>query len=435
MPTPVDRRPSGWPRYRPPDRRPTYDDRRLAAHGIHRFESKRLKLYTDIDSRIARTLPSVIDQAYDAWEAYFGRLPPNRKGTAYQITGYVMADKKRFRRAGLLPADLPPFLNGRHRGAQFWINGQSSDYYRRHLLIHEGTHCFMTTGPYVVAPLWYMEGMAELFGTHRIDADGRITFRVMPRDPAKFLNFGRIEMIQQDIRKGWMLSLDALGHIDPDEFLKNYPYAWSWALCKLLDTHPRYRKRFRRLGHDPARRRFQPEFVKLFADDLCDLNTEWELFAAGLVYGHDIERAAINFQPGRPIAASSEPSRLMLKTDRGWQSSRVLIEKGRTYRITATGRFHLAEKPKPWISEPQGISFLYFAGRPLGMLLAAVRSRPQTDSRDAAESMLSVIPIGRGKQFVAKQTGTLYFRINDFWADLQDNSGSLRIEIRTVPGR
>ena len=46
--------------------------------------------------------------------------------------------------AGLLPDNLPSFLNGRHRGQEFWLNDQDQDYYRRHLVIHEATHCYMT---------------------------------------------------------------------------------------------------------------------------------------------------------------------------------------------------------------------------------------------------------------------------------------------------
>ena len=33
----------------------------------------------------------------------------------------------------------------------------------------------------------------------------------------------------------------------------------------------------------------------------------------------------------------------------------------------------LADEPKPWVSEPQGITFDYFNGRPLGMVVAAIR--------------------------------------------------------------
>ena len=55
------------PVYRPSDSRPTHDDLKLAKQGIHSYESKRLKLYTDIDPKIAKRLPAYIDAVYKAW--------------------------------------------------------------------------------------------------------------------------------------------------------------------------------------------------------------------------------------------------------------------------------------------------------------------------------------------------------------------------------
>src|SRR5690606_8219583 len=57
---------------RPPDRRPPHDDQKLAAAGIHVYESRRLKLYTDVDEAKASALPPLVDQLYEALEKYFG---------------------------------------------------------------------------------------------------------------------------------------------------------------------------------------------------------------------------------------------------------------------------------------------------------------------------------------------------------------------------
>src|SRR5579862_9355678 len=112
------------PVFRPSDRRPRHDDAQLKTQGIAVFESKRLKLYTDVPAvRIKSVLPAV-DAAFDALCDYFGSLPPNPEKTEFQVTGYLMADKELFRRTGLLPEDLPRFLNGRHRNLEFWVNEQ-----------------------------------------------------------------------------------------------------------------------------------------------------------------------------------------------------------------------------------------------------------------------------------------------------------------------
>ena len=80
------------PVYRPDDLRPARDDAKLAEAGIHLDQSKRLKLYTDVDPEFARTVPPLIDQVYDAWEDYFGPLPADRAGTDFQMSGYLMRD-------------------------------------------------------------------------------------------------------------------------------------------------------------------------------------------------------------------------------------------------------------------------------------------------------------------------------------------------------
>jgi hypothetical protein len=372
-----------------------------------------------------------LDEAYLALVEYFGPLPPDREGTTFQLTGYIMADQELFRRAGLLPEDLPYFGHGRHRGAEFWMNDQPTDYYRRHLMIHEATHCYMLILPGSWAPVWYLEGMAELFATHGNDADGKTHFRVMPPRKNAFAGLGRIEIIQNAVRTGKLLAPNEIARLRPDEFTANDAYAWSWALCHFLDAHPRYRQRFRQLVSHLTRRQFRRNFRKSFNAELASLWTEWPLFAAGLEHGYDLERAVIDFRPGEPIVAAAEPTTLDITTDRGWQSSGILVEQGQPYQITATGRFTLAEKPTPWISEPQGVSIFYSGGHPIGLLLAAVRSGDPAGG-GSQESMLQVIPVGRKRQLTAHATGTLYFRVNDFWSDLANNTGTVQVAVRKL---
>ena len=102
------------------------------------------------------------------------------------------------------------------------------------------------------------------------------------------------------------------------------------------------------------------------------------------------------------------------------------MKEGQQYEITATGRFELAQKPKPWVSEAQGISFRYFDGKPLGQLLGCLRS----ESSDVGDLMLRVEPMGRAKSFTAPATGTLYLRLNDEWNSLEDNRGHVKVEVK-----
>ena len=414
---------------RSPDLRPRHDDERLASAGIFKYESKRLILYTDIDPEIARTLPALLDQTYVAWQDYFGPLPPARDGSEFQMTGYLIKDRDRFQKCGLLPRNLPIEFHGQQSGYEFWMNDPTQDYYRRHLLIHEGTHCYMTAIPGIKAPLWYMEGMAELFATHTVDANGKLNVRVMPDGQQHFLGWGRISLIQREVSETGVQTLKVISALKSSDEIKVTTYAWVWALSSFLDSHPRYRDRFGELARDLGRADFKRTFHGLYSHDLPDIWTEWPVFAASLKHGYDFERMAIKFQRGEPLKAVGESKSISIAVDRGWQSSHILVRQGEEYEVKPDGRFTVAQKPKPWVSEANGISFRYCDGRPLGMLLAAIRCETGTGELQR-EPMLDTIPIGSGRKFIAATTGTLYFRINDFPGELDDNAGSLKIEVR-----
>ena len=95
---------------RPSVKVPQHDDRRLAGMGIHRYESRHLVLYTDIDPELARPLPSLMDQAYAAWVDYFGPLPPDRERSDFQM----IAENHRGRSRG---AERSREARGKKQGA------------------------------------------------------------------------------------------------------------------------------------------------------------------------------------------------------------------------------------------------------------------------------------------------------------------------------
>ena len=143
------------------------------------------------------------------------------------MTAYIIQDKDAFRRAGLLPESLPPFLHGYQREAEMWVYEQPSDYYRRHLLLHEGTHAFMKWALGGAGPPWYMEGMAELLATHRWQ-DGNLVLGTFPqhRDETPYL--GRIKIIREEMAAGRGKTLEEIMRYDDRAHLNVEPYAWCW---------------------------------------------------------------------------------------------------------------------------------------------------------------------------------------------------------------
>jgi len=401
------------------------DEAKAAAAGIRRLPpAKRLVLYTDLpDAPEIDRLPGLFDQAFPQWCAYFHLVPAEHDD--WRIVGFLIKDKARFRQSGLLPDGLPPFRNGYSRGGNLWLYEQPSDYYRRHLLLHEGTHCFMHTILGSYGPPWYAEGTAEMFGTHRL-ADGRLTLNVMPASREEVPEWGRIRLIKDAVAGHRAMRLPGILDYSSTAHLETEPYGWCWGLCAFLDRHPRYRDRFRELPKDLLRYDFTARFRQRFASDWADLADEWAVFVTGIEYGYDVGRAAIDFAPGRPCPAAGATVRVA--ADRGWQSAGLRLEAGSEYRLTASGRYQVGTKPQPWWCEPGGVSLRYYQGRPLGILLAVVR--PDRPSPDSPSAFVRPTVVGLSATLRPEQSGTLYFKINHSAAELSGNAGQLEVRVR-----
>ncbi|MBW3596258.1 MAG: hypothetical protein KY475_03170 [Planctomycetes bacterium] len=404
---------------------PDIDESRLAAAGIRKLEGTHLTLYTDLPPQPAiDELPQVFDLAVPQWSAYFGVDPEDTED--WRLRGYLMERKEPFAATGLLPGDLPPFLHGFNRGHEVWLYEQPSDYYRRHLLLHEGVHGFMKSHLGDAGPPWYMEGMAELLGTHRWE-DGMLTLGWFPQTREEAPMWGRVKIVQDDFAANRGLSLGKVFEMGPQAHLELAPYGWSWAAAAFFDGHSRTREAFRSLKEHVHRD--EPEFSARLRESLAaewpKVMEEWQLFVANIDYGYDLARAAVVYGPGSPLPP--EGTTITLAADRGWQSSGVEVEEGRSYTISASGRYTVAQTPQPWWCEPNGVTIRYHDGLPLGMLLGTVRAEGFTDG--SVSAFLNPGAIGLGRTIRAPATGVLYFRINDSPAELADNGGALTIHI------
>ncbi len=400
------------------------DDARAAAAGIRKLPGKRLTLYTDLSGPEIDRLPAIFDQAFPQWRRYFG-VKENLEN--WHIAGFLMKSKASFAAAGLLPGDLPPFQNGysQPQGKMFWLLEQPSDFYRRELFLHEGTHCFMFSVFGSGGPPWYAEGMAEYLGTHRW-RDGRLTLGAMPRSREEAPYWRRIGIIQEAVAQRRALRLKTVIELPSDAFLKTEPYAWCWAAVTLLDRHPRYQERFRQLIGHVRDRDFNQRFYRLFEPDWQELNEEWQLMATNMEYGYDVRRAAVDFTPGKPLSRAG--AEITVAADRGWQNSGLRLEAGADYQLTAAGRYQVAKTTRVWWSEPGGVSIRYYKGRPLGILLAAVR--PDHPPPGSTTALLHSTAVGLGTTLSPGQTGTLFLKINDSAGELDDNAGELKVKVR-----
>lgn len=407
-------------------RRMSIDEGRMAAAGIRKLTSEHLVLFTDLPVAAAvDELPAIFDLAIPQWCEYFAVDPA--KIADWRMTAFLIKDEERFIGANVFPEEVRGFLNGYQRGYEMWLYEQPSDYYRRHLLLHEGTHGFMNHFLGGIGPPWYGEGVAELLGTHRWDA-GKLTLRYNPRDNDEVPYWGRVRAITDQFANKKGLVLPEIFAFSPTAHRQSEPYAWCWAAAFFFDNHPAYQARFRAM-HKQLRlnvAEFNRDFLTSIKDDWVPIQEQWYLLVEELVYGYDMPRAAISYQPGEQLPSGGKE--IKIRADRGWQSSGIHLEEGRKYKITATGRYQVGADPKPWWCEPNGVTIDYYRGHPLGILTAAIRD--DTNPIPSAPYLSKSAAIGLGSEITPTWSGTLYLRINESPAHLADNDGQLTIQVQ-----
>ena len=359
---------------------PKHDDAKLATAGVRKIGGRRLTVYTDLPVGDVDDFPRVFEAAAGQWGEYFSLTPAKLDG--WRMTAYVIDDKALFRRVGLLPDDLPLFQHGYQRGHELWVYEQPSDYYRRHLLLHEGTHGVMNTLLGGAGPPWYMEGVAELLAAHHWDGE-KLLLRYNPRDRAEAPYWGRVKIINDDFAGDRGLRLAALMQYDARAHQNVEAYAWSWAACNFFDRRTETQAAFR--GMQAHVRLPAVDFNRRFHDQLADqwnrLEEDWYLYVSQLDYGSDVERTAVVHRQAQPPPADGAV--VSVQPGRGWQSSGVRIDRGRQYRLQAAGRFQIAvdQSGAAWPCEAGGVTLRYVDGRPAGRFaVRSARRRPGADA-------------------------------------------------------
>ncbi len=124
-------------------------------------------------------------------------------------------------------------------------------------------------------------------------------------------------------------------------------------------------------------------------------------------------------------AAPEGPLELSIEAAKSWQCIPQAIPQGTSLRLTASGQVTLGQQPRPWLSEPDGITFDYHRGRPLGELVAMfVAKNGAWASRR--------IPVGRETTIEIPSDGMLWLQANESSAHRSDNSGSYTVKVEVL---
>jgi len=387
---------------------------------------RHIKLASDVHS-LPETIELVdsFDRAVQQWQAFWGLSDADLE--RWKIEAFVMRDQNEFRRRNWIPPRVPPFRHGYALERSVWVVAQPSQYYTRHLLLHEGMHALAFEFFGGAGPAWYMEGTAEMMSTHR--GVGRdLLINQLPRRREEVPYWGRFKAIAERREAGSIPSLDAVMDFPNDLNNDAEAYAWCWMAAMILYAYPEYRDVFfaaAKNGRDTT-----PAFNRLIRSRLASqwpvLRARWRLMCRDLDYGFDWQRERVQLSTRDPLW-QGDALDIRISSDQGWQSAGVRFPPGTRLSVTAAGSVILAETSRPWTSHPDGVTIRYEQGRPLGQLLACVV--PNAPGNAATELVLPTIAIGAAGDIVIREHSWVVFRVNDAIGELADNQGVYQVNL------
>ena len=408
------------------------DVERVRAAGIKVYEGESVTIYTDVDDDVAaQDWVDLFDAAIDPWCDTLKIRPASTDG--YRLAGMVMQDIERFKKCGLVPPDLPGFPAGYSRGHEFWLFAQKDEYYTQHLLLHEGTHAFMNWFHGSTGPPWFSEGMAEWVALHQWNGR-RVKLAVDMASADDCRGWGRIGTIKRMIDGQKAMSLDDVFNIPPSAFRDVRYYAWSWAACEFLSSHPLTAALFEELPKtaNVPYPDFNAQLQRKLQPHRAVLDRDWGLFINELDYGYNVQATVLN--QAQPTATGKADEQVFkIAANHSWQSTGIKVAPGDRLKIAATGQFIIGETSKPWICEADGITIEYYSGQPLGKLMGCLIPQTLTQEQIADVQAWRTFAIGRLSEAAEMPVaGTLCLRVNESPGDLSDNSGHLEVSILKV---
>ncbi len=406
------------------------------SNAIKQWSSGQWTFVTDlpVDDDV-KAWPNVLDQALLQWCKKWNI--PIDTAKQWPLTIHWIGDRKIFEQAGLLDG-TPPFDDGFQLQDKIFFREQPSVYYRRHLLLHEATHWVMYRAFGGAGSPWFMEGMAEVEGTHELK-QGQLQLAIIPADPLAVPHWGRFKRLRASVEDGKTPSMKQILRFGNQREDRMDRYVWSWAACVFFRNHPRYSQSLLLAASPPLD--YSDSLSKRLESSLQNqwdyVEADWSLFAQDFDFGYDPTRYIFDTQSllgSQPvIQPGTQP--ILVDSSLCWQGrAGEEVKKGMPLRIRANGQFVIANNlansktNTPWRCTPEGITIRYHQHLPLGKLLACFIPNPQSTKPNESRSAI-VFPVGQQTEFTPPTDGWLLFKINEPVADLVDNAGSLTVEI------
>lgn len=392
--------------------------------GIKSFSKGQWTILTDlpIDQEI-ESWPNILDQALATWCQKWSIDPAVAK--SWPLTIHCMGDRKLFEQSGLLDG-VPSFEDGFQQADRVFLVEQPSNYYRRHLLLHEATHWIMYRAFGGGGAPWFMEGMAELEATHRLDKN-ILSLGIIPDRPESVPHWGRFKKLSDSVAANGVPKLKRIIYYGNERQDRMDRYCWSWAACVFLRNHPLYRPFLDQSSTPPLdySLKLSEQFEKSLADRWEDVERDWKLFVDEFGFGYQptLDLISLDGYIRKNNTSQASQVSMQLDTTKGWQLVDLPIKQGQGACITAEGIYAVqVRNQQAWDSTPEGLTYQYHRHIPMGKLIGGFLSLDN-------DQPLDVFPVGKRHEFKAPSDGWLLLRINEPVGDRRDNSGLLTVQV------
>ncbi len=404
---------------------------------------RHVELTTDTGNvDLSRQMVETFDSAVPQWLRMWGQ--PAGRADDFQIRGYWMRAADRFVQNGWLPPETPPFEFGYSSPTTIWCHEQPSDYYNRHLLMHEGVHAAALNCFGGIGPAWYGEGTAEWLATHRMGPSG-LQIASVPDVAADAEHWGRISIVRRAAERSTIPSLAEVmsrpGRIDGDVEI----YTWFWLAALLWTAQPSTRAWFLAMTGvvNLSEREFNRRLYEAARDRWPQLLGTWRLLTELADFGLDTA-LHLPVLAGAEARDDGQTHRLSLADHGGWQAVGVWFPAGSMLQIEITGRNRIDD----WMVGPGGDAEQRYRGRALGQVVAAelpianppgdrlppLEIRPVTGWVDG-EALIDRLDDAQRPwtaRLTVQQPSWLVFKVNrPLAAPNHDGSGAMVIEIRS----
>lgn len=374
----------------------------LEAATVASFRSKNFIVHTDDDPERTKLLLERLETLLEIVSGYWRR--PNQR----TIECCVVKDLKNWPAGRLPPLAIQKVRNDsgvtisvkRMKGAMFFTKSIVYAAARSGVTQHEAVHayCYQMFGS--TGPVWYSEGMAEM-GRYWASLNDR-SVRA-DRGPIRYLRETDPPSIKILTRTGQ--TSDGWKH-----------YAQRWALCHLLANNPNYGQRFRTLGFSLLGSRTGASYQSFFGTMNREIEFEYGLFVKHLETGYRVDLCAWDWKTRFRRPREERAVKVTVLAGRGWQASRIAVQAGRIYKLTATGRWQTSSGAEPVDANGDA--------RSVGRLQAVIWSNYQ---------LTRAVDLGTEATVKPAQDGKLFLRCGDRWGQLHDNTGQIAVRVTLEP--